>query len=334
MSSKASTIVPSNFNYLPFESKSYHVQGGSGGYGSSAGMLHQDVFNMHSSDAVVPIYGSHELSDAESEKFSPVSGSGERKRSLQSRDVPKVSRHSLSQSSPRNALNSASTEKSQLHQHRSRWDADEVTDSDLEDSDGRRDHRSSYKRSKVDSKHKTLRSVSGSGRHNAYRPYESSESDEADSQSSDSESQSEDLSSNSDSETDEPSDHLPKPVSHLPSGTNLTTSESTLALKRVVYFRANSRLTEEAFAELKQNLQAYLPNTKVMLETVTNLKTMYSDRKVLSDLMSKIMNGEISEVLVADSNHLCNTKDGFNVFSWVCQQYGTKVFILPTLQSL
>ncbi len=284
---------------------------------------------MHSSDATVPIYGSHELS-AKSQ-FPAVSGSGEWKRNLHSRDVTKVSRHNLSQASPRNALNLASTEKSQLRQQSSDSDEDNVTDSDSEDSDDRRDHRTSYNRSKVELKHKTSTSVSGSGKHNAHRPeaqrYESSESDDADSQPDNSESQNEDLSGNSDSESDTPSEHLP-------SGTNLTTSESTLALQRVVYFRANSKLAEDAFAELKQNLQAYLPNAKVMLETVTNLKTMYSDRKVLNDLMSKIMDEEIGEVLVADSNHLCNTKDGFNVFSWVCQQFGTKVFILPALQSL
>jgi len=332
MFSKSSTFVPAKVNYRPFdESKLYHVQGGSGGYGSSTGVLHQDVFNMHSSDTAVPIYGLHEPSESDREKLPVVFGSSEQKKKLHSRDVAKVSRHNLSQSSPRNVLNSASTEKSQLHQQRFLSDEDEGTDSDLNDSDGRRDHRTSYNRSKVDSKHQTLTSVSGSGRHNALRPetqrYESSESDDTDSQSDDPESQSEDLSSDSDSQSDTASDDPP-------SDTNLTTSESTLALERVVYFRANSRLAEDTFAELEQNLQAYLPDAKVMLETATNLKTAYSDRTVLNSLMSQILNNEVREVLIADSNHLCNTKDGFNVFNWVCQQFGTKVFILPTLQSL
>ncbi len=333
MFSKSSTFAPVKINNRPFaEPKSYHVQGGSGSNGSSTGMRHQSVFDMYNSGAKVPVYGSHEPSNFDSEQLPVVSGSNERESDLHSRDVVKVSRHYLSQSSPRNGLNSVlMTNKSQSRQQRSLSDKDEDTDSDSEDSGDYRDHRTSYNRSQADSKHKALSGVSGSGRHNALRPatqrYGSSETDDVDSQSDDPVSQSEDLSSDSEPESETLSENLP-PAS------NLTTSQSTLALKRVVYFRANSRLGEETFAELEQNLQAYLPDAKVMLETATNLKTAYSDRTVLNSLMSQILNNEIDEVLVADSNHLCNTKDGFNVFSWVCQQFGTKVFILPTLQSV
>ena len=344
---KYSRLAPAKVSNRPFtESKPYDIQGGSGGHGSTTGTLHQDVFDMHNSGTKVPIHGSHELSDFESEQLPVVSGSGERKRHLYSRNVIPASRHHLLQPSPRNALNSVSTNKSKLQQ-RSLSDENEGTDSDVEDSADRHDLRTSYNRSEVDSKRNALTGVSGSGGHNTDRSktqrYESSETDDSDSQSNDSdsqlddtpsqsddpESQSEDLSSDSEPESETLSETLPVPA------TKLTTSEPTVALKRVVYFRrANSRLGDETFAELEQNLQAYLPDAKVMLETATNLRTAYSDRTVLNNLMSQILNNDIDEVLVADSNHLCNTKDGFNIFSWVCQQFGTKVFILPTLQSV
>jgi len=207
------------------------------------------------------------------------------------------------------------------------------------DSDGsineRNHHLTLYDGSMINSNSKMLESVSGSGSHGGRKnvqQYESSPSDDVGSESSASESESEGSSSDFNSDHDEPSDTVSETESHTSSITSHATA--TRALKRVVYYRVNSRLSEESLSETKQALQAYLPDAEIMLETVTNSKTPISDRKILNILMSRIVNEEISEVLVADSNHLCSTKDGFNVFSWVCQQLGTKVFILPALQSL
>ncbi len=280
---------------------------------------------MHGSDAQTSIFGSHEPENGtESDQFPAVSGSGERKKTLQA-----IRRNNM-ETKPRNTLNSTATKRQKLHPEKLPVADESLTDdldSDSDNSDDCHDQRFVYSGPKVDPKLSTSISVSGSGRHSRRHPdtseYESSQSDDADSQSSESESHSEKSDSESGTEYDEISN--PLLTSELP---------KSMASKRVVYFRANSALSEESFAETKQALQKYLPDTEILLEIGTNHKTPYSERRVLNALMSQIVNGEISEVLVADSNHLCSTKDGFSVFNWVCQQFRTKVFILPALQSL
>ena len=64
------------------------------------------------------------------------------------------------------------------------------------------------------------------------------------------------------------------------------------------------------------------------------MKTPYLDREVLNDMLSQLVAGQISEILVADFNHICATKDGFSVFALLCHRLGAKVFILPALQSV
>ncbi len=103
--------------------------------------------------------------------------------------------------------------------------------------------------------------------------------------------------------------------------------------KRVVYFRTHPSIDTESASEIKQRLQSYLPDATVLME-FSSQKTAYLDRKVLNNMLSQLVNGEISEILVADSNHICATKDGFSVFALMCHKLGAKVFILPALQSV
>jgi hypothetical protein len=51
-------------------------------------------------------------------------------------------------------------------------------------------------------------------------------------------------------------------------------------------------------------------------------------------MLCQLADGEISEILVADSNHISATKDGFSIFTLMCHKLGAKVFILPALQSV
>ncbi len=103
--------------------------------------------------------------------------------------------------------------------------------------------------------------------------------------------------------------------------------------KRAVYFRTHPSITTESASEIKQRLQSYLPDATVLME-FSSLKTAYLDREVLNTMLSQLVDGEISEILVADSNHICATKDGFNMFALMCHKLGAKVFILPALQSV
>jgi hypothetical protein len=120
----------------------------------------------------------------------------------------------------------------------------------------------------------------------------------------------------------------PKGVTELASNKKPASSRA-----RAVYFRAHPNISTESASEIQQRLQLYLPDATVMME-FTNLKTSYLDREVLNNMLSEVVDGKINEVWVADSNHICATKDGFSVFALLCHKLGVKVYILPAFQSV
>jgi len=106
---------------------------------------------------------------------------------------------------------------------------------------------------------------------------------------------------------------------------------------KVIFFSSSSALTAEQFSKVRKMLRADAPNANsiVMLETVkARRRASYSSRETLSRLMAEVFAGNVSEISVADSTHICSTKDGFQLFSWICGQFGTKVLISPELQIL
>jgi len=104
---------------------------------------------------------------------------------------------------------------------------------------------------------------------------------------------------------------------------------------KVIYFTTNSALTAEQGSKIRTMLRADAPNAIVMLETTkARRRASYSGRETLSRLMAEVFDGNVSEISVADSTHICNTKDGFQLFSWICGLFGTKVLISPELQML
>ncbi len=104
---------------------------------------------------------------------------------------------------------------------------------------------------------------------------------------------------------------------------------------KIIYFATSSRVTAEKSSTIKEMLRADLPNTVVILETAMQKRSApYSNRKALNRLMTEVFDGNVSEIVVADSAHICSTKDGFQLFSWVCGRFGTEVLISPELQKL
>jgi hypothetical protein len=104
---------------------------------------------------------------------------------------------------------------------------------------------------------------------------------------------------------------------------------------KVIYFSASSALTARQFSKIRKALRTDAPNAKVMLETAkATRRASYSSRETLNHLMDEVFNGNVSEISVADSTHICSTKDGFQLFGWICGQFGTKVLISRELQML
>ncbi len=350
MSLKSSTFRTSVHHRVPISTESHMVRGGNGGHNNPR----KRTYVSDLEDDVEPeIDGSHELPNTDHTQVqSPaVNGSGERRHILLNRvrsGTSKVAQPNVTSTTTTGGSEIVSQKDAVIQRHQlSTAKKDDWSYRDSENSDDRaptlardlsKSNRKQVARRSSQHQQGDHDIVAGGPRFDKYASGEHSETSDA-SETSDplsdaSSTQSEESSSDSDSKDDEAStrdvwsENVSKP-SHL------VTNQKPFALtpKRIVYYRIHPSASTEAAFEAKQQLQAYLPDAVVSLES-TSLKTPYSDREVLNRLLSQIVDGQISEILVADSNHISATKDGFNVFAWICHRLGAKVFILPALQSV
>jgi len=103
--------------------------------------------------------------------------------------------------------------------------------------------------------------------------------------------------------------------------------------KVIIYFRPKAGISSKQSSAIKDILRADYPDAVVLLETATkNSRSTYSSRVSLNRLMNHVLDQTVKEILVADSNHICSTKDGFQLFCWICDFFGTKVLVSPALQ--
>jgi hypothetical protein len=111
--------------------------------------------------------------------------------------------------------------------------------------------------------------------------------------------------------------------------------QRSTALKRhkIIYFRTSSPVSKDKIETVKQFLRADVPDALVLVEAhVSSNRTPLFDRPVFNSLMAKVFQGSVSEVLLESSTHVCNTKDAFHLFSWVCSQFETLVSVVPSLR--
>ncbi len=298
------------------------------------------------------ITGSHELSNAVHNEiqYPAVSGSGERHHTLL--DRPRTSKGAQLNITRARTSNGSEAVPQKIiilpRRHRSTVTKD-LPSSDSEELDDRRptfERDVSKSNRKQDARGSSHRELGNSSFEADDKPFDfysreehsatSDASDASDSLSDASESdpESEESSSDPDSDGDESNAHSDWFDNESKTSISATIQKpSTLAPKRMVYFRIHPSMSPESASKIKQQLEAYLPDAVVLLESMS-LTTPYSDREVLNNLLSELVDGQIREILVADSNHICATKDGFNVFAWMCHKLGAKVFILPALQSV
>ena len=101
----------------------------------------------------------------------------------------------------------------------------------------------------------------------------------------------------------------------------------------VVYFRLKVKSSSSKRSVIKEILRANHPNALILLEAAPeNPRSTYSSRTMLNRLMNDVFDEKVREIIIADFNHICSTKDGFLLFCWICDRFGTKVLISPALQ--
>ncbi len=108
-------------------------------------------------------------------------------------------------------------------------------------------------------------------------------------------------------------------------------TSASRSVDTVIYYRTSSAVSSERIAKLKELFQADYPEAQVVVD-VQRIKAHFHQRVGLDRLFQSISRGEVREVLVDSSTQICNTKEAFQLFEWVCHTLGTKIQIVPSLQ--
>lgn len=160
----------------------------------------------------------------------------------------------------------------------------------------------------------------------------SSSESNVDEYSSDDDTSSQDSTSRTDGEFEQPTENDEAPSSD-DINTDNDEDDVASACRTVIYFRPRARISHEKRSAITKVLSADYPDASIVLESVNNItKAPYSSRSSLNRLMNRVFDQTVDQILVADSNHICSTKDAFQLFCWVCDTFGTKVLVSPGLQ--
>jgi hypothetical protein len=99
----------------------------------------------------------------------------------------------------------------------------------------------------------------------------------------------------------------------------------------VIYFRLSSSLSPNKTQKLKELLRADYPDAKVIVD-VQRTKTPLLQRTGLEKLLLMIFNRKVTTVFLHGPTQICATKEGFQLFQWICEMHGTTLQIVPSLQ--
>jgi hypothetical protein len=205
-------------------------------------------------------------------------------------------------------------------------DEEKNPDSDQTDVDENENATSKNSNSDQDS------SVSDSAKYNDEEEFESEEDEEDSSHSAE------------DDEENSENDHLKSVRSNIrplnqsilkPSITsrkNTTVKHSNpIETDTIIYFRTFANLSHEKKEKMKEFLKVEYPHAKVILEFYSST-TLFDQRIGLNCLYQLIMNERVKKILLANSTHLCKTKEAFQMFEWICSKYDTEIEIIPSLE--
>lgn len=160
---------------------------------------------------------------------------------------------------------------------------------------------------------------------------------EVESESSEASQEDSELSTSESEEEDEvTSDQLYSDRQHSSSGWESQKEklgEQDQSKHRVIYFRTDSALSKKKAETITNLLQFDFPDAIVLLETeVRSNRGPFANRPVFCSLMRKVFEEAVGEIRLEDSTHVCSTKDAFQLFSWICSQFGSQVSIVPSLR--
>lgn len=124
------------------------------------------------------------------------------------------------------------------------------------------------------------------------------------------------------SESDESDSHSDRSSDEEASGSNAE-------IGQVIYFRTQSQRSDDV-AELQQLLRAEYPDATVIVDAAPS-KAPFHHRNGLKELFQLIATGRVKKLLIESATQVCNTKEAFSLFDWMCQFLGTEIHIVPSL---
>jgi hypothetical protein len=129
--------------------------------------------------------------------------------------------------------------------------------------------------------------------------------------------------------TDSEESDEPKP--DIIQGAGTSSSKPSKRRMEVIYFRTTSTLSVEKGDKVMDLLRVDHPKAKVILETQSS-RAPIDERQGFERLLELVLDRRVKKLLIAKSTHVCNTKDAFQLFEWMCSKHGTEIDILPSLE--
>ena len=113
-------------------------------------------------------------------------------------------------------------------------------------------------------------------------------------------------------------------------GAGVSSSKPSKRAMEVIYFRTTSSLTAEKGDRVMDLLRVDHPNSKVILE-IQSSRAPIVERKGFERLLGLLLDRRVKKLLIANTTQICNTKDAFQLFEWLCNKHGTEIDIQSSL---
>lgn len=237
----------------------------------------------------------------------------------------------------RSAVDRSAAAKSSLPAHRSESESD---DNELSDSEN------SSQAAVTDTGTEEELDEASLGSEDAIDSSQTQSSTEAPTESSDSESElnsqedEEDASDIGSESVFENTHHLRlRPLSNSAGSDQLKMKQSCSTLSkqqhatetRIIYLRVSPATSKDMQRKLLRQLRTDHPDVLVVLDD-SHTKTPFSERTSFCLLWQWIQDGRIDCLWIAHMSHICKSKEAFQLFEWMCEEYSVRMHVQPALE--
>lgn len=100
---------------------------------------------------------------------------------------------------------------------------------------------------------------------------------------------------------------------------------------RIIYLRISPATSKDMQRRLLRQLRTDHPGILVVLDD-SHTKTPFSERAPFCLVWQWIQDGRIDCLWIARMSHICKSKEAFQLFEWMCEQYSVRMHVQPALE--